>query len=163
MGKTVHSNILLNLGDPFLLGAFLAHCRWQQVTRVNHPCQHWWGGSPCTYTYDIKYKNICTLWWAQLYWEITVLIIKFQSKNPFEKMAWSNFDFDTRIMNVIQTTHHPGDIRYGMPRDIECSCMSLISVCWTLFKSASIWDSFNVDCILKKWIFCLNLLISTDV
>ena len=24
------------------------------------------------------------------------------------------------------------------------------SVCWTLFKSASIWDSFNLDCILHK-------------
>ena len=28
--------------------------------------------------------------------------------------------------------------------------MSLKSVCWTLFKSASIWDSFGLDCISQK-------------
>ena len=25
-----------------------------------------------------------------------------------------------------------------------------MSVCWTLFKSVSIWDSFDLDCILQK-------------
>ena len=28
--------------------------------------------------------------------------------------------------------------------------MSLMSVCWTLFKSVSKWDSFDLDCILQK-------------
>ena len=28
--------------------------------------------------------------------------------------------------------------------------MSLMSVCWTLFKPASIGDSFDLDCILQK-------------
>ena len=28
--------------------------------------------------------------------------------------------------------------------------MSLMSVCWTLFKSVSIWDSFDLDRILQK-------------
>ena len=37
-----------------------------------------------------------------------------------------------------------------MSRGIQCSGMSLLSVCWTLFKSASIWDSFDLDCILRK-------------
>ena len=31
--------------------------------------------------------------------------------------------------------HHQGDVRYGASRGILCSCMSLISVSWTLFKS----------------------------
>ena len=56
-------------------------------------------------------------------------------------------------MKVVQTTHHQDDIRYGMSRGIQCSFMSkkrLMSVCWTLFKSASIWDSFDLDCILQK-------------
>ena len=47
--------------------------------------------------------------------------------------------FDSSIMNVVQVTHHQGDIRYG-----------IMSVCWTLFKSVSIWDSFDLDCILQK-------------
>ena len=45
---------------------------------------------------------------------IIFLIIKFQSNNPFEKMILSNFY--TRIMKVVQVTHHQGDIRYEMSR-----------------------------------------------
>ena len=53
-------------------------------------------------------------------------------------------------MKVIQATHYQGDIRYGMLRDIQRSCMSLMSVCWALFKSVSIWDSVGLNCILRK-------------
>ena len=53
-------------------------------------------------------------------------------------------------MKVVQATHHQSDIRYGMSKGKQCSCMSLMSVCWTSFKSASIWDSFDLDCILQK-------------
>ena len=53
-------------------------------------------------------------------------------------------------MNVAQASHHEGDIRYGMLRGIQCSYMSLISVCWTSFNSVSICDSFDLDCILQK-------------
>ena len=56
-------------------------------------------------------------------------------------MALSNFD--NKIRKVVQATHHQGDIRYGMLRGIQCSCMSLTSVCWALSKSASTWDSFE--------------------
>ena len=61
-------------------------------------------------------------------------------------------------MKVVQATHHQGDIRYGMLRGIQCSCMSLMSVCWTLFKSVSIWDSFDLDCILQKGFFLFKSL-----
>ena len=37
-----------------------------------------------------------------------------------------------------------------MSRVIQCPCMSLMSVCWTLFKSVSKWVSFDLDCILQK-------------
>ena len=63
-------------------------------------------------------------------------------------MALGNFD--TRIMKVVQATHHKGDVRYLMSMGMQCSCISPMSVCWTLFKSASIWDSFDLDCILQK-------------
>ena len=61
-------------------------------------------------------------------------------------------------MKVLQATHHEGDVRYGMSRGIQCSCMSLMSVFWTLFKSASIWDSFDLDCILQKGDFLFKSL-----
>ena len=53
-------------------------------------------------------------------------------------------------MKVVQATHQHSDIIYEMSRDIQCSCMSLMSVFWTLFKSASIWDYFDLDCMLQK-------------
>ena len=51
-------------------------------------------------------------------------------------------------MKLVQATHHQGDIRYGMLRGIQCSYKLLMSVSWILFKSASILDSFDLDCIL---------------
>ena len=59
-------------------------------------------------------------------------------------------NFSIRIVKVFQATHHQGHIRYGISRGIQCSCLSLMSACWTLFKSSSIWNSFNLDCILQK-------------
>ena len=41
--------------------------------------------------------------------------------------------------------------------------MSLMSVCWTLFKSVSIWGSFDLDYILQKGISCLNISIITEI
>ena len=61
---------------------------------------------------------------------------------------------DTRILKVVQVTHHQGDIRYGMSRGMQCSYMSLLSVCWSLFKSASIWTAYY-----KKGIIFLILAI----
>ena len=63
-------------------------------------------------------------------------------------MALSNFD--TRVIKVVQATLHQGDIRYGMSSGMQCSCMSLMSVYWILFKSARILDSFDINCILQK-------------
>ena len=41
--------------------------------------------------------------------------------------------------------------------------MSLMSVCWTLLKSVSIWGSFDLDYILQKGISCLNISIITEI
>ena len=42
---------------------------------------------------------------------------------------------DYTLIKVAHASHHQGDVRYGASRGILCSCMSLISVSWTLFKS----------------------------
>ena len=57
---------------------------------------------------------------------------------------------DYTIIKVVQPTHHQGDVRYGTSRGIQCSCMSLISLSWTLFKSPGLWEKFDLDCILGK-------------
>ena len=80
---------------------------------------------------------------------------------------------DYSVVRVVQATHHQGDVRYGASRVIMscillchvimscyhvmllchvcyyvmllCSCVSLISVSWTLFKYPSLWDRFDLD------------------
>ena len=54
------------------------------------------------------------------------------------------------IIRVVQGTHHQDEVRYGTSRGIQCSCMSLISVSWALFKSPGLWDKFDLRCILGK-------------
>ena len=48
-------------------------------------------------------------------------------------------------------THHEMDIRYGTTAAIQCLCISLMAVCWSLIKSISRWDDSNdLDQILGK-------------
>ena len=46
---------------------------------------------------------------------------KFQSKNPFENIALSNFN--NKIIKVVHAIRHQGDIKCGMPRGTQWSCM----------------------------------------
>ena len=52
------------------------------------------------------------------------------------------------ISKIVQGTHFQGDICYGSTAGIQCLCISLMAVCWSLIKSASRWDSNG--CILRK-------------
>ena len=57
---------------------------------------------------------------------------------------------DYTMIKVVQATHHQGDVRYGTSGSIQCSCMPLISLSRTLFKSPGLSDKFDLDCILGK-------------
>ena len=57
---------------------------------------------------------------------------------------------DYTIIKVVQSTHHQGDLRYGISRGIQCSSMSLMYVTWTMFKSAGIWNKYDLDYILSE-------------
>ena len=54
------------------------------------------------------------------------------------------------IVNIVQATHHQGDSRYGASAGIQCSCMSLMAVCWNMFKSVARWDRYDLDRILQS-------------
>ena len=41
--------------------------------------------------------------------------------------------------------------------------MSLMSVCWTLFKSVSIWEPFDLACILQKEDLLFKFLNNTNI
>ena len=42
------------------------------------------------------------------------------------------------------------DLRYGATARIQCSCMSLMSVCWRTFISVTTWDGAHLDMILEN-------------
>ena len=55
-----------------------------------------------------------------------------------------------KIVIVVQASHHQADARYGASWEIQCSCMSLMSINWTLFKLPHFWDLIDLDSILPK-------------
>ena len=69
-------------------------------------------------------------------------------ENCVEGVALSTRDYT--ILKVVQATHNQGDIGYSVSRGIPCSCISLITVSLTLFKSPGLWDKFDLNFILGK-------------
>ena len=57
---------------------------------------------------------------------------------------------DSLVVKVVHASHHQGSERYGSSRGIQCSCMALIAVYWTLLKRISLWKTAYLDCILQK-------------
>ena len=55
------------------------------------------------------------------------------------------------IAKIVRASHHQGDSRYGISSGMQCSCMSLMSICWTMFKKlVARWDMFELDSILEN-------------
>ena len=54
------------------------------------------------------------------------------------------------VVKVVHTSHYQRSERYGNSRGIQCSCMVLIPICWTLLKGIVLLKSINLDCILWK-------------
>ena len=82
-------------------------------------------------------------------------------QNPFEKMASSNFN--ARIMKVVQATHRKDDIRYGVSRVYTAHLCYLCQFVGYYLSTLAERGSFDLDCILQKEIFCLNLSTFTDI
>ena len=66
----------------------------------------------------------------------------------FEDMSLSIRDYT--FIKVVQASQNQGDVRCGVSRSFQCSCMSLISVSWTLFKSPGFGNKFDLDYMLGK-------------
>ena len=75
---------------------------------------------------------------------------KIQTLNKFISATDSFVIRSIHISKVVQGTSHQGDIRYGTTADIQCSCISLMAVCWSCIKSISRWNSNDLDRILRK-------------
>ena len=57
---------------------------------------------------------------------------------------------DTLVVKVVHASHDQGSERYGNSRGIQCSCIALIAICWTLLKRIALWKPADLDCILQK-------------
>ena len=55
-----------------------------------------------------------------------------------------------RSTKIFRATHHQGDIQYGPTADIQCSCMPMMSVCWSTFVSVTKWDGTDFEMILQN-------------
>ena len=75
---------------------------------------------------------------------------KTQTLSKFVSEIDSFVSRSIHISKFVQGTHHQGDIRYGTSAGIQCLCMSLMAVCWSLTKSVSRWDGIDLDQILGK-------------
>ena len=75
---------------------------------------------------------------------------KNQTLNKFISEKDSFVSRSIRISKVVQGTHHQGVIGYGTTAGIQCSCISLMAVCWSHIKSIPRWNSNDLDRILKK-------------
>lgn len=64
---------------------------------------------------------------------------------------------------VAWAIHHQDDVTYGISSGFQCSCMSLVSVSWTLLRSRGLWDAFDLDYILNKEVQLLNLSANIDI
>ena len=51
---------------------------------------------------------------------------------------------------IVQSIHHQGDLRYSTAAGIQCSCKSLMSVCWSIFISETTWDCTDLDMMLEN-------------
>ena len=75
---------------------------------------------------------------------------KIQTLSKFVSETDSFVSRSIHISNIVQGTNHQGDIRYGTTAGIQCLCISLIAVRWSLIKSISRWDIIDLDQILGK-------------
>ena len=70
---------------------------------------------------------------------------KYNMKQVTELNIKQIMTLSIRIIRVVPTTHHHGDVRYGTSRGIQCSCMSLVSVIWTMFRSPGLRDKLDIS------------------
>ena len=76
--------------------------------------------------------------------EISQIMYKTASNN-FQQNSYA---YSTQ--KVIQATFSQGHPKFGHARGIQCTCISLFSVCFSIFKSVSRWNRHDVDYVIEK-------------
>ena len=58
--------------------------------------------------------------------------------------------FAYKPLKVIQGSFHQADLRFGYTAGIQCSCNSIISICYAKFRKISLWKYHDLDYILEQ-------------
>ena len=92
------------------------------------------------------YKRCCPLGsFRHIYTDILVILcIVFLTITVFDQMSFYN------IVRSVQAGFHQGHETFGATKGIQCSCISLFSVCFSVFKSVSAWNKNDLEYVLEK-------------
>ena len=75
---------------------------------------------------------------------ISQIIYKTASNNFQEsKCAYS-------IQKVVQASFSQGHPKFGSTRGIQCTCISLFSICFSIFKTVSRWNRHDIEYVIEK-------------
>ena len=72
----------------------------------------------------------------------------------------SNHGPDYRIQKSVLATFHQGHPKFGDTSGIQCSCIALYAICFSIIKKVSVWKTWDLDYILENGdatFKCLNI------
>ena len=75
---------------------------------------------------------------------------KIQTLNKYVSEMDSLVSGSIYISKIVPGIHHHENICYGTTASIQCLCISLMAVCWSLIKSISRRDSIDLDPVTGK-------------
>ena len=62
----------------------------------------------------------------------------------------NHYDMSNQPFKVVQGSFHQGDSRFGYSAGIQCSCNTLVSICYSKFRYPTLWKSQDLDYILTE-------------
>lgn len=54
------------------------------------------------------------------------------------------------ILNCIQASFNQGHEKFGETRGIQCTCIALYNICFSVFKDVSLWNKNDLEYIVEK-------------
>ena len=54
------------------------------------------------------------------------------------------------IKNYVLRSFHQGDKRFGETAGIQCACIALTELCWSVMRKVSIWRAADLDYIWES-------------
>ena len=89
---------------------------------------------------------------------VFIITVKFNINMAFLKLALliagdigSNpGPTDYKIQKSILGSFHQGHSKFGVTAGIQCSCIALYAICFSIVKKVSVWKTFDLDYILEN-------------